>query len=153
MSTTLHRDYCCYMLCQILVSILTICCVLYAGCYMPSLICQFLYVECHVLATVNLQSYQFICLSQYQFLHALCQISHASYSILAFICRHMNAKSSLWFVKLAYMSNCYILVYMPSALFQELYAECYGLYAKLHTLDCNMPNAMTIVMSFSMSTE
>jgi hypothetical protein len=42
---------------------------------------------------------------------------------------------------------------MPSALFQELYAECYGLYDKLHMLDCNMPNAMTIAMSFSMITE
>jgi hypothetical protein len=42
---------------------------------------------------------------------------------------------------------------MPSALFQELYAKCYGLYAKLHMLDCNMPNAMTIAMSFSMTTE
>jgi hypothetical protein len=27
------------------------------------------------------------------------------------------------------------------------------LYAKLHMLDCNMPNAMTIAMSFSMTTE
>jgi hypothetical protein len=82
-----------------LVSVLAICYVLYAGCYMPSLICQFLYVECHVLATVSLQSYQFIWQSQL------------------------------------------------------LYAECYGLYAKLHMLDCNMSNAMTIPMSFSMTTE
>jgi hypothetical protein len=120
---------------------------------MPRLICQFLYVECHVLAIASLQSCQFICLSQYQLLHAVCQISHASYSIPAFTCRHMSAKSSLWVVKLAYTSNCYISVYMPSALFQELYAECYMLYAKLHMLDCNMPNAMTIAMSFSMTTE
>jgi hypothetical protein len=34
-----------------------------------------------------------------------------------------------------------------------LYAECYGLYAKLHMLDCNMSNAMTIAMSFRMTTE
>jgi hypothetical protein len=52
-----------------------------------------------------------------------------------------------------YMSNCYISVHMPSALFHMLYAECYVLYAKLHMLDCNMPNAMTIAMSFSMTTE
>jgi hypothetical protein len=51
------------------------------------------------------------------------------------------------------MSNCFISFYVPSALFQELYAECYMLYAKLHMLDCNMPNAMTIAMSFSMTTE
>jgi hypothetical protein len=61
--------------------------------------------------------------------------------------------SSLWVTKLAYMSNCCISVYMPSALFQELYAKYYGLYAKLHMLDCNMPNAMTIAMSFRMTTE
>jgi hypothetical protein len=51
------------------------------------------------------------------------------------------------------MSNWCISVYMPSALFHMLYAECYGLYAKLHMLDCYMPNAMTIAMSFSMTTE
>jgi hypothetical protein len=46
-----------------------------------------------------------------------------------------------------------ISVCVPSALFYILYAEWYGLYAKFHVLDCNMPNAMTIVMSFSMTTE
>jgi hypothetical protein len=30
---------------------------------------------------------------------------------------------------------------------------CQVLYAKLHMLDCYMPNAMTIAMSFSMTTE
>jgi hypothetical protein len=76
------------LICQMLYPI---CYMLYAGCHMPRLICQSLYVECHVLAVASLQSYQFICLSQYQFMHALSQISHASYSILAFICRHMSA--------------------------------------------------------------
>jgi hypothetical protein len=52
-----------------------------------------------------------------------------------------------------YMSNCYISAYMPSALFHMLYAEYYGPYAKLHMLDCNMPNAMTIAMSFSVTIE
>jgi hypothetical protein len=42
---------------------------------------------------------------------------------------------------------------MQSALFHMICVECYGLYAKLHMLDCNMSNAMTIVMSFSMTTE
>jgi hypothetical protein len=37
--------------------------------------------------------------------------------------------------------------------FRMLYAECNGLYAKLHMLDCNMPNAMTIAMSFRMTIE
>jgi hypothetical protein len=31
--------------------------------------------------------------------------------------------------------------------------ECNVLYAKLHMLYCNMPNAITIAMSFSMTTE
>jgi hypothetical protein len=113
-----------------------------------------------MLATASLQSYQFICQSQYQLLYALCQILHASYNIPAFIYRHMSAKSFLWVAQVSlyvnlscYMSNCYILVYVPSALFHMLYAEYYGLYAKLHMLDCNMPNAMTIAMSFSMTTE
>jgi hypothetical protein len=53
----------------------------------------------------------------------------------------------------SYISNCYISVYMPSALFHMLYAKYYVLYAKLRMLDCNMPNAMTIAMSFSMITE
>jgi hypothetical protein len=43
--------------------------------------------------------------------------------------------------------------YMPSALFYMLYAKCNVLYAKLHMLDYNMPNAMTIAMFFSMTTE
>jgi hypothetical protein len=51
------------------------------------------------------------------------------------------------------MSNCYISANMPSALFQELYAECYVIYAKLHMLDCNMSNTITTAMSLSMTTE
>jgi hypothetical protein len=45
-----------------------------------------------------------------------------------------------------------ISLYMPSALFHMLYAEYYVLYVELHMLDCNMSNAMTIAMSFSMTT-
>jgi hypothetical protein len=58
-------------------------------------------------------------------------------------------------VRLYVNLSCYmsISVYMSSALFYMLYAECYGLYAKLHMLDCNMSNAMTIAMSFSITTE
>jgi hypothetical protein len=37
--------------------------------------------------------------------------------------------------------------------FHMLYAECYGLYAKLHMVDCNISNVMTIAMSFSMTIE
>jgi hypothetical protein len=44
-----------------------ICRLSYAKARMPVL-----YVECHVLAIASLLSYQFICLFQYQFLHALC---------------------------------------------------------------------------------
>jgi hypothetical protein len=121
------------------------------------LICQILWVPPCIETTVDLcYNKSSICFGYmlYDYMPvAICQISHDSYSILAFICRHMSAKYLLWDAKLAYMSNCYLSVNMPSALFQELYAECYGLYAKLHMLDWNMPNAMTIAMSFSMTTE
>jgi hypothetical protein len=50
------------------------------------------------------------------------------------------------------MSNCYISVYVPNALCHILCTECNGPYAKLHMLNCNMPNAMTIAMSFRMTT-
>jgi hypothetical protein len=56
------------LICQMLYPI---CYVLYAGCLMPRLVCRFLYVECHVLAIASLQSNQLICLSQYQFMHAI----------------------------------------------------------------------------------
>jgi hypothetical protein len=65
----------------------------------------------------------------------------------------MSCQVSLYVNLRCYMSSCYISVYMPSALFHMLYVECYVLYVKLHMLDCNMPNAMTIAMSFSMTTE
>jgi hypothetical protein len=109
-----------------------ICYVLYAGCHMPRLVCRFLYVKCFVLYVK----------------------SHMPVIVyLHFYAGTWVPSSSLWVVKLAYMSNCYISVYMPSALCHMLYAECHGLYAKIHMLDWNMPNAMTIAMSFSMTTE
>jgi hypothetical protein len=39
------------------------------------------------------------------------------------------------------------------AICRMLCVICQVLYAKLHMLDCNMPNTMTIAMSFSMITE
>jgi hypothetical protein len=65
----------------------------------------------------------------------------------------MSYQVSLYVNLSCYMLNCYISVYMPSALFHMLYAKCYVLYAKLHMLDCYMQNAMTTAMSFSMTTE
>jgi hypothetical protein len=145
---------------------------LYAGTWVPNICCD--------MPSLLICQLQYTCIympaHECQISVVICQVClDASCSILAFICRHMSAKyllwyakfaympvavclhlyagtwvpsSSLWVAKLAYMSNCYISVYMPSALFQELYAECNGLYAKLHVLDWNMPNAMTIAMSF-----
>jgi hypothetical protein len=126
---------------------------LYAGCHMPRLVCRFLYVECHVLAVASLQSDQLYAYFSTSF-HMLYVRSHMPVTVYL----HLYAgtwvpSSSLWVTKLAYMSNCCISVHMPSALFQELCTEGYGLYAKLHMLDCNMPNAMTIAMSFRMTTE
>jgi hypothetical protein len=134
---------------------------------MPRLVCWSLYVECHVLAVASLQSDQlYVYLSTsfsmlYYMLAHECQISVVGCQVCLYVSCSMSTvyagtwvpSSSLWVVKLAYMSNYYISVYMPSALFQELYAKCYGLYAKLHMLDYNMPNAMTIAMSFRMTTE
>jgi hypothetical protein len=65
----------------------------------------------------------------------------------------VSCQVSLYVNLSCYMSNCCISLRMPSALFHMLYAKCYGLYVKLHMLDCYMPNAMTIVVSFSMTTE
>jgi hypothetical protein len=156
-----------------------ICNVLYAGCHRPRLVCRFIYVECHVLVAASLQSDRL-----YAYLSISFCMLYARYRMPVTVYLHLYAgtwvpSSSLWVAKLAYMSNCYISVYMPSALFQELCAKCYGLYAKLHMLDSYMPsalfqelcakcyglyaklhmldsympNAMTIPMSFSMTTE
>jgi hypothetical protein len=65
----------------------------------------------------------------------------------------MSCQVSLYVNISCYVSHCYILLYVPSALFHILYADYYGLYAKLHMLDCNMSNAITIAMSLSMTTE
>jgi hypothetical protein len=72
----------------------------------------------------------------------------------------VSCQVSLYVNLSCYMMNCCISVSMPNALFhmlcvicQALYAECYGLYAKLYMLDWNMSNAMTIAMYFSMTIE
>jgi hypothetical protein len=123
-----------YLLC-------VICRLLQAKSHMPTFICR---IPCasysHISLHVNLSTS----------FHMLC-VKSRIVCMPIFICRHMSAKSFLRVAKLAYMSNCYISVCMPSALFYMLYAECYVLYAKLHMLDCNMPNAMTIAMFFSMT--
>jgi hypothetical protein len=84
-----------------------------------------------------------------------CQLQYAYIYIPAYECQifPVSCQVSLYVNLRCYMSNCDISVYMSSALFHMLYVECYVLYAKLHMLDCNMPNAMTIAMSFSMITE
>jgi hypothetical protein len=83
-------------------------------------------------------------------LNLACQLQYTYIYMPAHECQifPMSGQVSLYVNLSCYMSNCYISVYMPSALFQELYAKYYGLYAKLHMLDCNMPNAMTIAVSF-----
>jgi hypothetical protein len=95
-------------------------------------------------------------------LNAMCYVSNLICQ-LQYVCIYMSAHECLIFpiscqVSLyanldCFMSNYYISVCMPNALCHILYAECNGLYAKLHMLDCYMPNTMTIAMSFSMTTE
>jgi hypothetical protein len=128
---------------------------------MPRLICQFIYVEYHMLASY----YEFIIISGYMpisvsvsacsVVNVACQLQYTCIYMPAHECLTfpMSCQVSLYVYLSCYMSNCYISVYMPTALFHILYAKCYVLYAKLHMLDCNMPNAMTIAMSFSMTTE
>jgi hypothetical protein len=128
--------------------------------------CQISVVRCQVSLYANLGCYMSYCYLSVNMTSALsqelyieCFVLYAKFAYMPVaVCLQLYAgtwvpSSSLWVVKLAYMSNYYISVYMPSALFQELYAEWYGLYAKLHMLDCDMPNAMTIAMSFRMTTE
>jgi hypothetical protein len=82
-----------------LVSILAICYVLYAGCYMLSIICQLLYVEYHVLATVSLQSYQFTYQSEYQLLCAM------------YNCYMLNAICYMLYVKSRMLVIVYLYLY------------------------------------------
>jgi hypothetical protein len=65
----------------------------------------------------------------------------------------VSCQVSLYVNLSCYMSNCCISVNMPNALSHTLCVICQVLYAKLHMLDCYMPNAMTIVVSFSMTSE
>jgi hypothetical protein len=128
---------------------------------MPRLICWFLYVEYHMLASY----YKFTVKSAYMPIsvpvsacsvtNLTCQLQHTCIYMPAHECLvfPMSCQVSLYVNLSCYISNCGISVYMWNALFHILYAECNGLYAKLHMLDCNMPNAMTIAMSFSMTTE
>jgi hypothetical protein len=128
---------------------------------MPRLICWFLYVEYHMLASY----YKFTVKSAYMPIsvpvsacsvtNLTCQLQYTCIYMPAHECLvfPMSCQVSLYVNLSCYISNCGISVYMRNALFHILYAECNGLYAKLHMLDCNMPNAMTIAMSFSMTTE
>jgi hypothetical protein len=131
---------------------------------MPSRVCQFLYVKYHMLATY----YEFTVISVY--------MPYVNYRMPVIIYLHLYAdtlvpsmsrelpsylicQSQLLYVKLLYLSLCakcfisYAICQMLCVLYQVLYAKCHVLYAKLHMLDCNMPNAITIVVSFSITTE
>jgi hypothetical protein len=91
----------------------------------------------------------------YSMLKLACQLQYIYIYMPAHECLilPMSYKVSLYANLGCFISNCYISVYIPSALFHMLYAGCYVLYAKLHMLDCNMSNAMTIAISFSMTIE
>jgi hypothetical protein len=98
----------------------------------------------------------------YWVLYAICSMSNIACQLqyaYIYIPAHewpvfpMSCQVSLYINLSCYMSNCCISLHMLSALFQVLYVKCYVPCAKLHMLDCNMPNAMTIAMSFSMTAE
>jgi hypothetical protein len=132
--------------------LVVICQILYASFYM---------IEYHMLASY----YKFTVKSAYMPISvpvSACSMLDLAW-LLQYTCIYMPAHKCQISVEIyqvsfyinlsCYMSNCYISVYMPNALFHIPYAECYGLYAKFHILDGNIPNAMTIAMSFSMTTE
>jgi hypothetical protein len=132
---------------------------------MPAHECQISVVRCQVSLYANLGRYMSNCYLSVNVTSALSQELYIECFVL-YVKSHMPVavylhlyagtwvqSSSLWVVKLTYMSNYYISVCMPNALCHILCTECYGLYAKLHMLDCYMPNAMTIAMSFRMTTE
>jgi hypothetical protein len=137
--------------------------------HMLYVICRLLYAKSHVLVFIcwmPCASYcKFTVRSDYMpisvpvyacsMLKLACQLQYTCIYMPAHECLilPMSCRVSLYANLGCFISNCYISVYMPSALFQELYVECYGIYAKLHMLDWNMPNAMTIAMSFNMTTE
>jgi hypothetical protein len=128
---------------------------------MPRLVCRFIYVDYHMLASycefAITPVYMPISVPVYacSVTNLTCQLQYTCIYMSAHECQIsvVRCQVSLYANLGCYMSNCYLLVNMPSPLFQELYAKYYGLYAKLHMLDCNMPNAMTVAMSFKMTTE
>jgi hypothetical protein len=130
-----------------------ICRLSYAKARMPVFVC---WMPCASYCKFTVESV--ICLSQYQFLHAIlyagtwvpnicCEMLSLLICQLQYTCIYMPAHEchisvvryqvSLYANLDCYMSNCYISVYMPSALSHIQYAECYGLYAKLY-----MPNSI-----------
>jgi hypothetical protein len=117
-------------------------------CWMPcASYCKFTIISGYMPISVSV--------SACSMLNLACQLQYTNIYVPAHECLifPISCQVSLYVNLSGYMSNCYISVYMPSALFHMLYVECYGLYAKLHMLDCNMSNVMTIAMSFSMTTE
>jgi hypothetical protein len=145
------------LICQMLYPI---CYVLYAGWHMPRLICQFLYVEYHMLASyckfaiVPVYMPISVPVSACSVIDLICQLQYTCIYMPAHECQIsvVRYQVSLYANLGCYMSNYYISVYMPNALCYILCTEWYGLYAKIHMPDCYMPNAMTIPMSFSMTT-
>jgi hypothetical protein len=125
------------LICQMLYPI---CYVLYAGCHMPRLVCRFIYVEYRMLASycefAIIPVYMPISVPVYacSVTDLICQLQYTCIYMPAHECQIsvVRCQVSLYANLGCYMSNCYLWVNMPSALFQELYVEFFVLYVKSH---------------------
>jgi hypothetical protein len=130
-----------YLLCHI-------CRLLYAKYYMSVSICRipcasyckFILISVYVPISVpNAMCLVWLLYVECYMPYALRQISHASYSMPIFICRHMSAKCFLRVAKLAYMSISVAISQTTISQFicQVLYFICY-----MPNAICYMPNSV-----------
>jgi hypothetical protein len=121
-----------------------ICRLLYANSHMSVFICWIPYASYYEFTVISVYMPISVPVSAYSVSNLACQLYYTCIYMPAHECQifPVSCLVRLYVNLSCYMSNCYISFHM-------LYAECYGLYAKFHMLDCNMPNAM----SFSMTTE
>jgi hypothetical protein len=132
-----------------------ICRLSYAKAHMPVFMCWMPCASCCKLTVKSAYMPISVPVSACSVTDLTCQLQYTSICIPAHECQIsvVRCQVSLYANLDCFMTNCYLSVSMPNALSNILYTECNGLYAKLHMLDCNMPNAMTIAMSFRMTTE
>jgi hypothetical protein len=128
---------------------------------MPRLICRFLYVEYHMLASycefaiIPVYMPISVPVSACSVTDLTCQLQYTCIYMPAHECQIsiVRCQVSLYANLGCYMTNCYLSVYMPSALFQELYVEslCYmsNLICQLQYVYTYMPAHECLIFSMS----